>query len=176
VLARYVCALLLGCTLWLAAAVNAGELLPYTDQGSPDPDFTLKGLDGTTHRLEDHRGSVLLVNFWASWCSPCVTELPSMQRLAERLSAEPFELILVNVGESSFRVAKFMQLLGIRLPVLLDREGETFKAWGANVYPTSFILDHTGKIRYLARGPLAWDDEAIVEILREMLPDEQTTP
>ncbi|MGD8932568.1 MAG: TlpA disulfide reductase family protein, partial [Chromatiales bacterium] len=99
------------------------------DKDSAAPDFTLQDLDGTTHRLDAYRGKVLLINFWASWCPPCVTELPSMQRLANQLSNEAFQVLLVNVGESSFRVAKFMKLLDIRLTALLDTEGGTFKAW-----------------------------------------------
>ena len=67
-----------------------------------------------------------------------------MQRLADRLSTETFRVLLVNVGESSFRVAKFMKLIGIRLTALLNAEGEVFKAGGANIYPTSYILDGVG--------------------------------
>jgi thiol-disulfide isomerase/thioredoxin len=169
---RYVCALCFICSLCLPGGTSAGEISPYVDKDSAAPDFTLQDLDGTTHRLDAYRGKVLLINFWASWCPPCVTELPSMQRLANQLSNEAFQVLLVNVGESSFRVAKFMKLLDIRLTALLDTEGGTFKAWGADVYPTSYILDGTGKIRYIARGPLEWDDGLVVETLRGMMPDE----
>jgi thiol-disulfide isomerase/thioredoxin len=171
---KYICVLLLlfVSPFWLETATNAGEMSRYNakESDSPTPTFTLKAIDGTSHRLEEYRDKVLLVNFWASWCSPCVTELPSMQRLADRLSTPYFEVLLVNVGESSFRVAKFLRLIDIRLTALLDEEREVFKAWGATVYPTSYVLDGTGRIRYIVRGPLEWDDETVVTTLREMLP------
>jgi thiol-disulfide isomerase/thioredoxin len=170
-IAGYRLALLCIFVSWLTGTTSAGELLPHTNQEAPRPSFALKGVDGTAQQLEAYRGKVLLVNFWASWCSPCVTELPSMQRLADQFSEQDFEVLLVNVGESPFRVAKFLQLIDIRLTTLLDPEGDVFKAWGAHVYPTSYILDATGRIRYVARGPLEWDDEAVVSTLREMLPE-----
>ena len=157
----------------LAAAINAGELSPYTEQDSPAPAFTLKALDGKLHRLEDYRGKVVLVNFWASWCPPCLAELPSMQRLADRMGAEAFEVLIVNVKESPFRVSKFMKLIGIRLTALLDDKGEVFQSWGGTIYPTSFVLDSEGWVRYVAYGPLEWDGEDVVATLLDLVPSGQ---
>ena len=173
-LSRYVSTLMLVCALLLpATATNAGQLSPYTKQDSPTPTFTLKALDGKLHRLEDYRGKVVLVNFWASWCPPCLAELPSMQRLAERMADEAFEILIINVGESPFRVSKFMKLIGIRLTALLDDKSEIFQAWGGSIYPTSFVLDSDGRIRYVAYGPLEWDGEDVVTTLRGLLPSRQ---
>ena len=172
-LSRCAGVLLLGCALLLADPTNAGQLSPYTEQDSPAPAFTLKALDGKPHRLEDYRGKVVLVNFWATWCPPCLAELPGMQRLADRMAAEAFEILTINVGESPFRVAKFLKLVGVRLTALLDDKGEIFQAWGATIYPTSFVLDSEGRIRYVAYGPLEWDGEDVVATLLELLPSRQ---
>lgn len=171
-LSRYASALLLGCTLLLTDATHAGQLSPYTAPDSLAPAFTLKALDGEPHRLEDYRGKVMLVNFWASWCPPCLAELPGMQRLSDRMAAEAFEILIINVGESPFRVSKFMKLVGVRLTALLDAKGETFQAWGGTIYPTSFVLDSEGRIRYVAYGPLEWDDEDVVATLMDLLPSQ----
>jgi thiol-disulfide isomerase/thioredoxin len=142
-------------------------------QDSAAPAFNLKALDRKAHRLADYRGKVVLVNFWATWCPPGLAELPSMQRLADRMAPEAFEILAINVGESPFRVSKFMKLIGIRLSVLLDDKGETFQAWGGSVYPTSFVLDSGGQVRYVAYGPLEWDSKEVVEPLMGLLPPRQ---
>ena len=161
---------LLCIVLWLLSTSHGGQLSPYPESDSWSPSFTLKALDGKTHRLEDYRGKVVLVNFWASWCPPCLAELPGMQRLADQMTDNAFEILLVNVGESSFRVAKIMKLIGVSLPALLDHKGETFQAWGGSIYPTSFILDTEGKIRYVAYGPLEWGDEGVVATVMDLFP------
>jgi thiol-disulfide isomerase/thioredoxin len=167
---KYAGALLLACSLIPAIAVCAGELSPLTVGEQTTPTFTLKALDGSTHRLADYGGKVLLVNFWASWCPPCLAELPGIQRLADRMAGEAFKVLLVNVGESPFRVSKFMKLTGVHLTSLLDDKGDVFKAWAGTVYPTSFVVDSAGQARYVAYGPLDWDNEVIVETLMGLLP------
>jgi thiol-disulfide isomerase/thioredoxin len=163
-------ALWLACTLLLAQVTSAGELSPYAAHDLAAPAFTLNAPDGKPHRLADYRGKVVLVNFWTTWCPPCLAELPSMQRLADRMAPEALEILAINVGESAFRVSKFLKLIGIRFSVLLDDKGETFRVWGGSVYPTSFVLDTEGRVHYVAYGPLEWDSEAIVATLRGLLP------
>jgi len=161
--------LLLAYALLQAQMTNAGELTANPDPDAPVPGFELKALDGTTHRLDEYRGKVVLLNFWASWCPPCLAELPGIQRLADHLADERFQVLLINVGESSFKVAKFLRLVGVRLPSLLDPDGATFRAWGGSIYPTSFILDAEGRLRYTALGPLEWDGDEAVAIVRPLL-------
>ena len=172
-LPRFAGALLLGCALLLADAANAGKLSPYEEADSPAQGFILKALDGKRHALEDYRGQVVLINFWTTWCPPCLAELPSMQRLADRMAAESFDILAINVGESPFRVSKFMKLIGVRLTALSDEKGQVFKAWGGTIYPTSFVLDAEGRVRYVAYGPLEWDSEDVVTTLLGLLPSRQ---
>ena len=174
-ISRYAGALLLfGCALLLAEATDAGQLSPYEKPDAEAPAFSLEALDGTTHRLEDYRGTVVLVNFWATWCPPCLAEMPSMQRLADTMTGEGFAILAINVGEGPFRVSKFIRLIGARFAVLLDKEGVTFRAWGGDVYPTSFVLDEAGQIRYVAYGPLEWDSDDAVTKINGLLRGRQT--
>ena len=169
-------ALLLAYAVFLAGDATAGELAPYPDPDAPAPGFELKALDGKLHRLEDYRGKVVLLNFWASWCPPCLVELPSMQRLAVRFAEEPFAVILINVGESPFKIAKFLQMLGVRLTALVDPERETFRAWGGSIFPTSYILDAEGRVRYTVVGPLEWDGDEAAAAVQNLLPRLQSGP
>jgi thiol-disulfide isomerase/thioredoxin len=125
------------------------------------------------HQLADYRGKVVLVNFWASWCPPCIKEMPGLQRLQKKLGKQPFDILAVNVGEQKYRVWKFTKLIDFTLPVLLDTRSETFAAWDASVLPTSFLLDTEGRIRYRVQGDLEWDSEPVVTLIRTLLPQQQ---
>ena len=89
--------------LLLPAQVPAAELLDTTGDATAPP-LDLVDLHGRQHSLDDYAGKVLLVNFWASWCTPCITEMPGMQRLSETLEDQPFEILAINVSESENRV------------------------------------------------------------------------
>jgi thiol-disulfide isomerase/thioredoxin len=158
----------LGWVLLVPAPLMAGQLTVHDVPNATAPCLRLEALDGTPRDLRDYRGKVVLVNFWATWCPPCVAEMPSIQRLDDRLAAEDFEVLAVNVGESPFQVSKFTKLINVRLTMLLDSKGETFKAWGGTIYPTTFVVDGDGRIRYVVHGPLAWDSDDVVETIEEL--------
>ena len=152
----------------LPSAVRASGQLDEVDASAP-LEASLPDLYGRERTLDEFRGKVVLVNFWASWCTPCVTEMPSIQRLAATLEGEPFAVIGVNVSESKLRVRTMAQRLGLDFPILLDGEGETFKSWGATVLPTTYVLDRDGVPRYLGRGPLAWDEVPARQCVDDLL-------
>ena len=154
---------LLQAFLSLAPAVVAGELWPVVP--TQPSALLLPDLGGQERGLEELRGKVVLVNFWASWCAPCIAEMPSIQRLAEAMRGRPFAVVGVNVGEGARRVRTVADRLGIDFPVLLDEDSKVFDAWGAKVLPTSYVLDPAGVIRYVGRGPLEWDASDVVETL-----------
>ncbi len=114
------------------------------------------------------------MTFWASWCSPCIEEMPGIQRLATTMSDQPFTVIGVNVGEGERRAKAAAARLGIGFPVLLDRDSTVFKAWGADVLPTAYLLDRSGQIRYIARGPVEWDRDDIIGMLKQMTAEQAT--
>ena len=163
-----------GLLAWLSSsAISAGGTLqPYEDQGTSS-DFKLVDIKGNTHTLTDYRGKIVVVNFWASWCPPCIQEMPSMQRLQEKLAGQPFVILPINVGEKKYRVWKFVKLINFTLPVPLDTDSKVFADWGASVLPTSFLLDTEGHIRYRAQGELEWDSDEVTTLIEELINEEE---
>lgn len=153
--------------------VTAGELseVPAT----LPPGLSLPDLSGQQRNLDAFSGKVLLVNFWASWCTPCLEEMPAIQRLAAAMDAASFAVIAINVGEAQRRVQATARRLELDFPILLDKESAVFNRWGATVLPTTYLLDRSGRIRYVGRGPLEWDRPDIIGML-EKLADPLTRP
>ena len=159
--------------LWLllASATVAGgaqELQPWT--GGAAPALSLRDLDGRLHRLEDYRGKVVLVNFWATWCEPCRDEMPSIRKLRASLAGQPFEVLAVNLAEPETRIRGFMQRVPMDFPVLLDRDTGIAKAWGARILPASFVVGPDGNIRLSYLGGLDWSRESVRRAIVELLP------
>jgi len=152
------------------AAPRERSLRPY--QGNPEPPaLRLTGLDGATHDLAQLRGQVVLINFWASWCPPCVREMPSLQRLKNRLSGRPFVILGVNMAEDEATIRAFLaHKVNIDFPVLLDRDGAALKRWKVFAFPTSFVVAPDGQLRYGLVGEATWDSEAIVRALEALVP------
>jgi thiol-disulfide isomerase/thioredoxin len=165
-------ACLLACLI-TPAAESAGTLEPYTET-RPPPELNLADTRGEMYRLEDYRGKVVLVNFWASWCPPCIKEMPGLQQLQAQLADRPFTILAVNVGEKRYDVWKFTKLVDFTLPTPLDTHKRTFNAWQATVLPTSFLLDTRGRIRYRVQGDLEWNDTTVVALIKELLAEEDT--
>ena len=158
--------------LTLAQAAVSRELSRYTAQPGTAT-FDLPDVKGQQHRLDDYRGQVVLVNFWASWCPPCIQEMPVLEKLQQKLNEQPFEILAVNVGEAKYRVWKFVKLINFGLPVLLDERKDTFNAWGVSVLPTSFLLDKQGNIRYRVQGDTEWDSEDVGALIETLLNEEE---
>jgi peroxiredoxin len=145
------------------------ELLKPLQRPIPAPALKLTDLDGEQHELAALRGKGVLINFWATWCPPCVEELPALARLTTRMQDQPFEVLTVDVGESAEQVRAFLADKPINFPVLLDPEGDTFKAWQAYAFPTTMILDRQHRIRYAVFGALQWDSDEVVDTLQQLL-------
>jgi thiol-disulfide isomerase/thioredoxin len=161
--------------LALTQAADSRELSPYTAQ--PDKIvFDLPDVSGQQHTLDDYRGQVVLVNFWASWCPPCIKEMPGLERLGLQLNDQPFKVLAVNVGEPKYRVWKFVKLISFGLPVLLDSRQDTFRLWGGSMLPTSFLLDRQGRIRYQVQGDLEWDSEDVVSLIEKLINEQENKP
>ena len=133
------------------------------------PALNLTGYDGQPYALGEQGGSVVLVNFWASWCRPCVDEIPSLHRLASAFEDSAFSVVTVNVGEDRERVARFLKQVPVELPLLMDYDASFAKDWMIYVYPSSFLVDRQGNIRYAYLGALEWESTENMEIIRSLL-------
>lgn len=140
-------------------------------KGNPEPPpLRLQELSGRLLDLNDFKQQVVLVNFWASWCPPCVEEMPSLQRLSKSLPADKFVILGVNIAETRKVVDKFLsEQVKIDFPVLLDSEGEVMRQWNVMAFPTSFVIDKRGKIRYALFGSIDWDTSKIKNTLQKLL-------
>jgi thiol-disulfide isomerase/thioredoxin len=162
---RVLLAVLLSCC---TAAAGAQQLRPWT--GGATPPLALQDLSGRAHALEDYRGKVVLINFWATWCGPCREEMPSINKLRAALAGQPFAVLAVNLGETEPRIRRFMEQVPLEFPVLLDRDSAVAKAWRARVLPVSFLVGPDGRIRYAVIGEYDWTQEAARKAILSLLP------
>ena len=134
-------------------------------------DFVLEDMDGKRHALQDYRGKVVLINFWATWCPPCVREMPSLERLYQELSDEPFVVLAVNQWENADHVFAFMGQIDVfpSFPILFDPDSEVSEAFGVKGLPTSFLLDRSGRVVYRAVGGREFDHPEILQQIRALL-------
>ena len=112
---------------------------------------------------------VVLINFWATWCEPCRDEMPSMQKLEERLRGQPFVILGVNHGEAESRVRQFVERERIGFTILLDPNQEAPRAWRVRILPGSFLVGKDGRVRYRVIGEMDWASDEAVGIVRGLL-------
>jgi thiol-disulfide isomerase/thioredoxin len=159
--------LLLALALAAASAAGGAELKPW--DGGATPALALEDLAGKRHDLADYKGSVVLVNFWATWCEPCRAEMPSLDRLRKSLQGKRFEVLAVNLAEPLSRIEKFAEGVPVSFPLLRDRDSSTSKAWKAKLLPATYVIGRDGRIRYVAYGELAWDSAPVRARIVELL-------
>ena len=116
------------------------------------PDFALKSTQGNNLRLSEHRGEVILLNFWASYCGPCRQEMPLLDVLQKRYNKLGFSVIGVNVEEDPALAEKFLKETPVTFPVLLDDKHSVSASYNQDSMPMTVIIDRDGNIRYLHRG------------------------
>ena len=133
------------------------------------PDLKLTTIDGELIDLSQLKGEVILLNFWATWCPPCVEEIPSLGRLAKRMEGQPFRVISVDVGETEQTVREFLKEVPAEFPVMLDADGSTIDPWSIRAFPTSFVIDKKGLLRYGYFGGLEWDGDEVVGVIEGVL-------
>jgi peroxiredoxin len=134
------------------------------------PNFAFPDINGKQISLSDHRGKVVLVNVWATWCPPCRQEMPSMQRLYEKFKGENFEILAVSIdSEGREAVAPFMQKMHLTFPALLD-PGETIRPlYGITGVPESFLVDKRGVLLEKIVGPMNWATPEVFSLFEDLI-------
>jgi len=150
-----------------SAGGDPTRFIPWTD--APTPPLALRDLAGSPRTLDDYRGRLVLLNFWATWCEPCRDEMASMRKLQERLAGRPFAVVLVNYGEARARVADFVAREAIAFPMLLDPNQSAPRAWRVRVLPSSFLIAPDGRVRYSVIGEIDWAGATAVEMVQSLL-------
>lgn len=147
--------------------------------GAEAPDFTAVDLSGAPVSLSDYRGRVVLVNIWATWCPPCLEEMPSMQRLYEQLQETDFEILAVSVdarageldaaGRPGGDLATFAAEMGLTFPILHDPDGRIQRIYQTTGVPETFLVGRDGVIYKKVAGGTNWDAPVNVELVRRLL-------
>jgi len=157
-------AVLLG--LSFAAAGPAAALPPA---GGPAPDFAAKSDAGRNVRLSELRGQVVLINFWASWCSPCRQELPLLSKLQAQYRSAGFTLLAVNVDDDRKDAMTMLKRLDLKFPTLFDTGKKVAKLYGVDTMPATLVIDRDGRVRYVHRGYYEGYERKYEQQVRELL-------
>ncbi len=145
--------------------------LDITNPPVPAPDITFMDANGGEHHLKDFWGHGMVINMWATWCAPCVEELPSMAALSKTLAPDDIAVLPLSSDHGGAdRVASFYREHGITgLPVLLDPRGAAEHAWHVRGVPTSIVIDRQGRERARLEGAADWSTPAAARIVRRLI-------
>lgn len=151
-------------SLFLAALLLAG-----TAAATPAPDFTLKSHGGENLRLAEQRGKVVMINFWASWCPPCLQEMPLLDELYQRYEPAGFTLFGVNVEQDTREAERLLKELGVSFPILFDPDNRVSKLYNVRAMPTTVMVDKNGTVRYVNHGYKPGDEAKYRDQIRELI-------
>ncbi len=157
---------LLGLAALAVAGSGAGAAV--TPSGGA-PDFTLPSLTGPNLRLQEQRGRVVMINFWATWCGPCRVEMPHLSRLYEKYRGSGFTVLAVNIDEDPNKAASLANQLGMRFPVLLDADKKVSRLYDLSTMPSTILVDRDGRVRYVHRGYHDGYENTYDQQIRELL-------
>jgi thiol-disulfide isomerase/thioredoxin len=137
----------------------------------PASDFELQDMDDEKIRLSDYKGKVVLLNFWATWCPPCIREMPSMERLHQQVDAEDFKVIAVNQMEDVDQVFAFTGQLEVdpTFEILFDTTSKVSHDYAVRGLPTTYLIDKMGNIRYRAVGGREFDHAEVIKIIQQLI-------
>jgi thiol-disulfide isomerase/thioredoxin len=144
--------------------------------GAPAPQIALPVVGGGTSNLAADKGKVVLLNFWATWCEPCKSEMPALQQLADELRDRPFRMYSVDLQEEAQDVDAFQRQYNLHLYAVLDGNGDAVRAYGVRALPSTFVVDQRGILRLQRIGPLlqggtetTWSEAWLADQVRGML-------
>jgi thiol-disulfide isomerase/thioredoxin len=131
--------------------------------------INLKDMNGKNTSLSDFKGKIVFLNFWTTWCPTCRIEMPSMEKLHQKLKNKDFAMVTINLQESASQVKAFFEEFKLTFTALLDSTGEVSASFGIRAIPTTYILDKTGRIIGLVSGPREWDSKAAIALFENLI-------
>jgi len=155
---RLLLLLLLSCMPQLAAALGAGAAMPVV---------TGQGMDGQWQRLQDYRGKVVYVDFWASWCAPCRQAMPQYERLYRELGSAGFAVLAVNVDTDRRLAERMLKQVPVSFPVILDPQGQWANLFSPPTMPTGYLIDRKGIVRHVHVGYKSEELPAFEALIRK---------
>ena len=138
--------ILLTSMMLLTSSLQAAEI------SGKAPDFTLKSRSGKNIRLAELRGKVVMLNFWASWCTPCREEMPLLEKIHQRYESLGFTLLGINIENTHDDVKKFLSDVKVSFPVLYDTTNKVSELYSISAMPTTILIDRDGNMRFLHKG------------------------
>jgi len=161
--------LLMTCAMSLLLVAGAQAAGFEARASQPAPELKARDLSGAPRTLADYRGKVVLLNFWASWCPPCLREMPSMERLRVKMAGRPLTIVALDSAETPEEVKAYLSRMKLGFPILLDPDGSNTRRWKVFALPTTFLLDAEGRIRYVLTGPTEWDEGEALRVIESLL-------
>jgi len=154
-------------------AASAGELLKSIGLTKPAmsraPDFNLRDAAGGTSSLSAYRGSLVLLNFWATWCGPCREEMPSMEQLSRNFGGHGLVVVAVNQRENTALVNKFMKTHGLNFATPMDTDGRVAASYRVYGIPVTYLIDGNGQAIGMKSGPRDWASAEVVSVFRKLI-------
>ena len=135
----------------------------------PVPALDLADLDGRRWRLGSAAGQVIVLNFWATWCEPCRVEMPSLQAMSARRRRDGVTVVAVNYREAADTIRRFLERMPLKVPILLDSDGDASVAWTPRVFPSTVLVGRDGVPAHLVVGELDWESDAARALLEPMI-------
>jgi peroxiredoxin len=153
-----------GKVLPLAEAMKELDLIrPARTKAAED--FSLPMPGGGTFKLSEHRGKVVMINFWATWCPPCLEEMPAMERLFRKQKDTGFTLVAVSVDTDGAKISPFVSEHKLTFPIALDPKMDLANGYAVRALPSSFLVGRDGNLAALAIGPRHWDGDAALSVV-----------
>jgi peroxiredoxin len=149
---------------WTFNGWSMGSRVPVV--GTPAEDFQLVDLNGKIQSLSEYRGKIVLLNFWATWCKPCTTEMPAMQTTYDKLREKGFVVLAVNELEDDAKVQEHIKQYGHTFPVLMDRDNKVANQFGVYGLPVSVFIDERGLVQEYIKGGLLTEQKILDTVAR----------
>ncbi len=148
--------------------------LAPVDHPGPAPHFLSMTPGGEKIGIDDFKGKLVVLNFWATWCPPCRLEMPSMERLYQEFKGDGLEVVAINFMEREKPITSFLKENGFTFPVLLDKKGEIARSYGVHGLPVTFLIARNGKLLARSMGYKDWYKPEIRQLISTLLKDDST--